>query len=225
MSTRDDFLDATMNHALFDGWSQAAINAARADLGMSAESVRRLFPKGAPDLALAYHRRLDQQMVDALRGSALGEMRFRDRITHAVRLRLEIADKELVRRGMSLFALPQHAALGARALWETADQIWTVLGDTSRDINWYTKRSSLAAVFSATALYWLGDTSDDNARTWSFLDRRIENVMQFEKMKAEAKKNPLVGAFMRGPGRVLDMVQAPRASRPGYPGATGGRSR
>ena len=221
MSTRDDFLDAAMNHALFDGWSPATIAAARADLAMSAEAVRQIFPKGAPDLALAYHRRLDAQMVEALRAADLGEMRFRDRITYAVRLRLEIADKELVRRGMALFALPQHAATGARALWETADEIWTILGDTSRDINWYTKRSTLSAVFSSTALYWLGDESDGDAKTWDFLDRRIGNVMQFEKMKAEARKNPLVGAFMKGPGKVLDMVQAPRATRPGYPGGRG----
>ena len=221
MSTKDDFLDAAMNHALFDGWSQATLDAARADLGLSAQSVKLMFPKGPPDLALAYHRRLDAQMVAALRAADLGEMRFRDRITHAVRLRLEIADKELVRRGMSLFALPQHAATGARALWETADEIWTVLGDTSRDINWYTKRSSLSAVFSATALYWLGDESEGNARSWEFLDRRIENVMQFEKWKAQVKKNPVVEAAMSGPGRVLDMVRAPGTARPGYPGGRG----
>ena len=221
MSKKDDFLDAAMNHALFDGWSQATIDAARADLGLSAQAVKLMFPKGPPDLALAYHRRLDAQMVAALRAADLGEMRFRDRITHAVRLRLEIADKELVRRGMSLFALPQHAATGARALWETADEIWTVLGDTSRDINWYTKRSSLSAVFSATALYWLGDESEGNARSWEFLDRRIENVMQFEKWKAQVKKNPVVEAAMSGPGRVLDMVRAPGTARPGYPGGRG----
>ena len=221
MSKKDDFLDAAMNHALFDGWSQATIDAARADLGLSAQAVKLMFPKGPPDLALAYHRRLDAQMVAALRAADLGEMRFRDRITHAVRLRLEIADKELVRRGMSLFALPQHAATGARALWETADEIWTVLGDTSRDINWYTKRSSLSAVFSATALYWLGDESEGSARTWEFLDRRIENVMQFEKWKAKVTQNPVVDTVMKGPGRVLDMVKAPGRVRPGYPSGRG----
>jgi ubiquinone biosynthesis protein COQ9 len=220
MTTRDDFLDAAMNHALFDGWSQATIDAARADLGVSAADVKRMFPRGPVDLALAYHRRSDQQMVELLRAEDLTQMRFRDRITHAVRLRFEIADKELVRRGMSLFALPQHAAAGARALWETADEIWTTLGDTSRDINWYTKRTSLAAVYSSTALYWLGDESAGNADTWAFLDRRIENVMQFEKMKAQAKQNPLVDAVMKGPGKVLDMVRAPGHKRP-----MGGHSR
>ena len=76
-------------------------------------------------------------------------------------------------------------------------------------------------MFSATALYWLGDESEGNARSWEFLDRRIENVMQFEKWKAQVKKNPVVEAAMSGPGRVLDMVRAPGTARPGYPGGRG----
>ena len=156
--------------------------------------------------------------LKALKAEDLSSMRFRDRIALGVQIRLEVADKELVRRGMSLFALPQHAADGARALWETADHIWNTLGDTSRDINWYTKRASLSAVYSATALYWLGDESTDNEATWAFLDRRIENVMQYEQLKAKARKNPLYDAFMKGPGRVFDKVRAPGEPREGYPG-------
>ncbi|MCB1337891.1 MAG: COQ9 family protein [Maritimibacter sp.] len=213
MTTRDEFLDAAMGHAVFDGWSQATIEATAADLGIGAEGAKRLFPRGAVGLASAYHRRGDAQMVERLRAADLGGMRFRDRTAHAVRLRLELADKELVRRGMALFALPQNAATGARLIWETSDEIWTALGDTSKDYNWYTKRTTLAGVYSSTALYWLGDQSAENADTWAFLDRRIENVMQFEKVKAQVTKNPLVDAMLKGPGAVLDIVRAPRHSR------------
>lgn len=210
MTRKDELLDAALNHAMFDGFSQTAIDAACDDIGMSAAEAKALMPKGPVDLALAYHRRGDWQMVELLRAEDLSEMRFRDRIAHAVRLRLEVADRELVRRGFSLFALPQYAATGSKALWETADHIWTTLGDTSRDINWYTKRASLSAVYSATALYWLGDESTDYHATWEFLDRRIENVMQFEKVKAQAKQNPLGKAFMAGPGKLFDFVRAPQ---------------
>jgi len=218
MTSKDDLIDAALNHALFDGWSDAAIEAARQDVGISAAEAKAMFPRGAVDLALAYHRRGDAQMVEALKAEDLSSMRFRDRIALGVQIRLEVADKELVRRGMSLFALPQYAPDGARALWETADHIWTTLGDTSRDINWYTKRASLSAVYSATALYWLGDESPGNEATWAFLDRRIENVMQYEQLKAKVRKNPLYETFMKGPGRVFDNVRAPGEPREGYPG-------
>jgi ubiquinone biosynthesis protein COQ9 len=115
----------------------------------------------------------------------------------------------VVRRGSALFALPQHAAVGAKAIWGTADAIWMALGDRSDDINFYSKRAILSGVYASTVLYWLGDASPGQSATWEFLDRRIENVMQFEKIKAAATANPLVKAFMAGPGSVLARIRAP----------------
>jgi ubiquinone biosynthesis protein COQ9 len=163
-------------------------------------------------------------MLAALQAADLGDMRFRDRIAHAVRLRLEaVEDKELVRRGMTLFALPPYAADGARALWQTADHIWQALGDTSQDVNWYTKRATLSAVYSATVLYWLGDTSEDDAATWAFLDRRIDNVMQIESLKAKARANPALSRLLQGPLGLLGRIRAPGQAGHAMPGRWGGR--
>jgi ubiquinone biosynthesis protein COQ9 len=207
---KDQFLSAALAHVAFDGWSEATFTAALADSGLTEGLARALFPRGGVDLAIAYHRRGDAAMTTALAARDLATLRFRDRVALAIRLRLEAADKELVRRGSTLFALPQHAAEGAGLIWSTADAVWTALGDTSRDLNWYTKRASLSAVYGATVLFWLGDQSDDHAATWAFLDRRIENVMQFEKAKAAVKENSLAKALMRGPLKVLERISAPK---------------
>jgi ubiquinone biosynthesis protein COQ9 len=122
-----------------------------------------------------------------------------------------VEDKELVRRGSTFFALPQNAAEGARAIWGTADAIWTALGDTSDDVNWYSKRATLSAVYSATVLYWLGDDSPGHEATRDFLDRRIGDVMQFEKMKAAVRSNPLGKALLAGPIKLMEQIRAPRA--------------
>lgn len=202
----DRLLDAALDHVPFDGWSETAFLAAARGAGIDPALARVLCPRGAVDLAVAYHRRGDAAMVAAI-GKGLPEgMRFRDRVAQAVRLRLASADREIVRRGMTLFALPQHAATGSRLVWETADAIWRALGDSSEDVNWYTKRVSLAAVYSATLLYWLGDDGPDHAATWDFLDRRIEDVMRIEKFKAAVRKAPLVGRLAE---RVGAMVRAP----------------
>ncbi len=107
-------------------------------------------------------------------------------------------------------SLPQHAADGARALWGTADRIWTALGDTSDDLNWYTKRATLAAVYGATVLYWLGDSSTGNQATWEFLSRRIDGVMQIEKLKASLQNNAFAKAMMDGPMKVCSTIRAPK---------------
>jgi ubiquinone biosynthesis protein COQ9 len=215
---QDKLLDAALPHVAFDGWSAAAFDAACADIGMAPTLARAYCPRGAVDLAVAYHRRGDRAMIAALAAAETSGLRFRDRIALAVRLRLDGADREIVRRGAALFALPQHAATGAALIWGTADAIWTALGDTSDDINWYSKRATLSAVYSATVLYWMGDDSEDHAATWGFLDRRIEGVMRFETFKARVRDNPLLSKMLSGPLAVLGRIRAPvgAGSMPGH---------
>lgn len=203
-------LAAALDHVPFDGWSERTLTAAIADTGVPAALARSLFPRGGVDLALAYHAQGDAEMADRLDAMDLSALRYRDRVTTAVRTRLELADREAVRRGTTLFSLPIHAADGARAIWGTADRIWTALGDTSRDLNWYSKRATLSGVYGATVLYWLGDESADRQATWDFLDRRIDQVMQIEKLKAQFRENPLGKAWMAGPGKLLESIRAPK---------------
>jgi ubiquinone biosynthesis protein COQ9 len=209
-AAKDAVLDAALSHVPFDGWSEATFRAAVAQSGVAQGLARALFPRGAVDLALAYHKRGDAAMVERLKATDLASMRYSDRVAAAVRFRLEAAsDKEAVRRGTTLFALPQHAADGARAIWGTADAIWTALGDTSRDLNWYTKRATLSGVYASTVLYWLGDDSTGHHATWEFLDRRIADVMRIEKAKAAFRENPLGKALLAGPLKLMERVKAP----------------
>lgn len=214
---KEMLLAAALPHVPFDGWSAATLAAAVADSRLDGRLARALFPRGGVDLAVAYHKAGDARMAEALAAADLGALRFRDRIAHAVLLRLEGADKELVRRGSALFALPQHAAEGAALIWGTADAVWRALGDNSGDLNWYTKRATLSAVYGATVLFWLGDTSEGHADTRAFLDRRIEGVMRFEKAKAGFRANPIGKALLAGPLRVLDAIRAP-GDTSGLPG-------
>lgn len=203
-------LDAALLHVVFDGWSDPTFDAAVAETGIDPVLARAVCPRGSVDLALAYHRRGDALMRIRLASEDLTGMRFRDKIAAAVRYRLEaVEDKEAVRRGVTLFAMPQNAGDGLKAVWGTCDAIWTALGDTSEDLNWYSKRTTLSGVYSSTVLYWLGDDSPDHQATWEFLDRRIDNVMQFEKVKANLRKNPLLKPLLAGPEWVSSQIKRP----------------
>ncbi len=206
---KDILLDAALAHVPFDGWSQASFDAAIADAGIDRAEAQALFPRGPVDMALAYHQRGDAEMVLRMQGADFDALKYSQKIAAALRFRLEVADRELVRKGMALFALPQHAGIGASAVWQTCGLIWETLGDTSRDVNWYTKRATLSGVYSSTVLFWLGDDSDGNKDTWDFIDRRIGDVMRFEAFKGKARETGLFKAFMRGPGQILDQIKAP----------------
>lgn len=207
---RDAVLQAALSHVPFDGWSETTLRAAITDSGVAEGLARALFPRGGIDLAIAFHKDGDGRMRDTLAATDLSQMRFRDRIAFAIRTRLDlIEDRELVRRGTTLFALPQHAPEGARLIWGTADAIWTALGDTTRDLNWYSKRATLSAVYGSTVLYWLGDDSLGHQATWDFLDRRIADVMQIESLKAKLRENPLGKAILAGPAKVMEKWRVP----------------
>lgn len=218
---KEQLLDAALIHVPFDGWSDTTFNAAVQDTGVDATVARAVCPRGAVDLAVAYHKRGDALMLEALKTEDLTDMRFRDKVARAVRLRLEvIEDKEAVRRGTTLFALPQYAPDGAKLVWGTADHIWDALGDTSDDFNWYSKRGILSGVYSATILFWLGDNSEGHERTWSFIDRRIDNVMQIEKLKSQVNKNPVLSTLMTGPNWLMRQIKAPpRFPKGDFPGS------
>ncbi len=214
-----DLLGAALPHVAFDGWTEATFRAAVADAGIEPGLARALCPRGALDLAAAYHRDADARMVARLKAADLGAMRYRDRVAAGVRFRLEeIPDKEAVRRAVALFALPQNAVEGTRLIWHTVGLIWETLGDTSDDINWYSKRAILSGVYTSTVLFWLGDQTPGHQATWEFLDRRIGEVMEFEKVKAKVRESALGKAFMAGPGKLLDLVRAPGAARTDVPG-------
>ena len=206
----DRLLDAILLHVPFDGWSETAFKAAVVETDIGLDTAKALFPRGATDLAVAYHRRGDLAMVERLAETDLSSMRFRDRVATALWFRVEaMDDREAIRRASTLFSLPMNAPEGAKLVWETADQVWTALGDTSRDVNWYTKRATLSAVWGSVVLYWLGDDSPDHIETRDFIDRRIEDVMQIEKAKARLRDNPITRPVMRLKENLFDRFKAP----------------
>lgn len=211
--TTERLARAALAHVPFDGWSDATFRAACADAGVAEALARVHCPRGAVDLALAAHALGDAELRARLASEDLSHLRFRDRVAQAVIWRLDAAgDREVVRRATALFALPHLAADGARAIWQTADTIWTGLGDTADDLNWYSKRAILASVYAATVLYWLGDDSDGASATRDFLDRRIAGVMAIEQTKAKLRENPVTKPLMDLQGRLAAMVKAPARS-------------
>lgn len=180
-------VEAMLPHVPFDGWTAKAAETAGADLGLPPGRATIVFPGGAADMVAAYVAFADARMLRALEARGLHNLKIRDRITIAVRTRLEQAtgEREAVRRALAVFGLPQNVALSARTLWQTADAMWRAAGDTATDYNHYTKRLTLGGVYGSTLLVWLDDDSEDFADTWAFLDRRINGVMRFEKLKAQ----------------------------------------
>ena len=178
---------AVGENAVFDGWTAKAVDSAAAQAGVDQAQARLAFPRTQPAMIDAYIQAVDREMVKRLTPAKLGKMKIREKIRSLVWARLEIMGpaREAVRTALAILAMPQNVPLGMRIGWRTADLMWRAAGDTSTDYNHYTKRLTLGAVYGSTLLAWLDDNSEGWAETAAFLDRRIDNVMQFEKWKAQ----------------------------------------
>ena len=187
---KDAVLAAALKDAAFDGFTDKVLQKAGAEAGLDKAELARLFPDGPLSLIAHYSGCVDTEMENQLAGKDLAAMKIRARITTAIKTRLAILrpNKEAARRAAALLALPMHAGIAARLLYQSVDAIWRAAGDTSTDFNFYTKRGILAGVYGSVLVCWFNDTSENESATDAFLAARIENVMQFEKFKAKAKE-------------------------------------
>ena len=185
---RDAAIAATLPHVPFDGWTYRALRHGLAGIGASPEDAALLFPRGAGDTIETYCDWADRQMEQGA-ASLDPALPLNRRVRSVIALRLEQNRpyKEAIRRALAQLALPGNARLAASITARTVDAIWHAAGDRSADFSWYTKRAILAAVWTSTLLYWLRDTSEDDAATLAFLDRRLANVGRIGSVRRRAE--------------------------------------
>jgi ubiquinone biosynthesis protein COQ9 len=186
---RDALAPSVGRNAAFDGWSDAAVRLAAEEHGVDPDVALLAFKGGAMTLIDAWIESIDREMAHRLPPETLNAMKIRQRITGLIATRLEImaADRESLRRAMAVMAMPQNLPKSARIGWRSADRMWRLAGDNATDFNHYTKRISLSAVYASVLAAFVNDESENFADTRAFLDRRIDNVMQFEKAKFQAR--------------------------------------
>lgn len=203
---RDRAIEAVLPHVAADGWTERALRAGLADAGFAPDDLSFLFPRGPIEAIEVWADLVDRRMVERVRVMPLDTMRVRDKVAAAVMARLAEVEphKEAARRALALLALPVHAGAAARITARTVDSVWRAIGDRSADFNWYTKRATLAAVYGATLLFWLGDDSPAAERTRAFLDRRIEALMLIPRLQ---KRIDAVVSRLPDPFRLLGRLR------------------
>lgn len=186
---RARLLDAALDEAAFSGWNQAMLETAARQAGLSEGEVELYLPGGVLDLITIWHRSADETARKRIAEQGLPN-RIRDKVAGAVMNRLDqlSGHEDAAARARARLMLPDGLDRMASLGWETADMIWRAIGDTSTDANFYSKRAILSGVFATTFAIWLDDDTENKNKTREFLDRRIDNVMEFEKAKGQWRK-------------------------------------
>lgn len=171
--------------AVFDGWSAQAIAYAAEVEGADPAVAALAFKGGAMTMIEAWIASVDLAMRGAFTPAEIATLPIRERIRTLVQFRLDrlVGREEALRRALSIMAQPQNARATLRLGWKSADAMWRLAGDTATDYNHYTKRATLAGLYASTLAVFAFDTSGGHAETRAFLDRRIGDVMKFERAK------------------------------------------
>lgn len=205
---------AIADSAIFDGWTETALLAAAEMEGVDPALARLAFKRqgrqsAAMAMVAAWIDWMDEAMARDLPRDVLADRKIREKIRDLVLYRLNAVEgqEEAMRRALAVGSMPQNVRASLHGAWKSADLMWRLAGDTATDYNHYTKRAILSSLYSATLLVWIDDQSEGKEETRAFLDRRIENVMQFEKAKAQFLGGPDREKF--SPVRLLGRLRYP----------------
>lgn len=184
-AVKDRILEASLAFVPSHGWS-------RQSLAKGAESVNYptvtsgLFPRGGIEIVQFFHKQCNEQLVDYMK-QEVGATAPADPAAFAqkaieVRLRMLIPYMKQWPQAMALMTLPQNVTIALSNVLTISDNICYYAGDRSVDFNWYTRRIGLAGIYKMTELYMLQDASPDYARTWSFLEHRVQEGSKMDSL-------------------------------------------
>ena len=188
-----NLVNAMLVHVPFDGWSWTALEQGAIDMDfetkLNFEDRKKiyydLFKNGPIDFIETFSKIIDDEMEKNYESLAIKPDRVPQKIKTIILIRLHLSQKykEAIRSSLSLTAIPKNSKQSLKILYRTCHRIWKIAGDTSTDFSFYTKRASLAAVYSSTLLFWLNDNSSTQNKTESFLDRRLKDISRISNLK------------------------------------------
>ena len=191
--TRLDLIRAMLTHVPFDGWTWEAMEQGAKDIGFEKKKTpsirikifKSLFKNGSIDFIDIFSEMIDLEVKEKYELIESKPTRIPEKIKKIIMIRLNLCEKyrEAVRSSISLTAIPKNTKTSFNILYRTCNSIWRMAGDKSTDFSFYTRRMSLAAIYTSTLLFWLNDKSKDNVETEFFLDRRLNDISKISSLK------------------------------------------
>ena len=171
----------------FDGWSDKTLFAAATKADISHKEAKVLFPRSGIDLARFYHQYQDQIFFKEFLQIDISNLSHFEKIEIALKMRFRAMakNKEGLRKGMAIFAMPMYQIEGINLVWSTCDLIWFNIKDRSTGFSWYSKRITLVSVYLSSLIFFLGDHSSESRETELFITRRLKDVKKLGMFKVD----------------------------------------
>ncbi|KAL0075139.1 COQ9-domain-containing protein [Phycomyces blakesleeanus] len=176
-----EMLQATLPYIQQHGWTMDAMTQGAKSLGYPSVA-HGVFPGGEAGLVDAFladcRRRFiamaeERQNTGQFEGYTVNE---KVKMLTIMRIGMMKPYIKTWPEALAIMAHPTNVPMSLKHLSEVVDDIWFYAGDRSPDMDWYTKRASLAAIYSSTEVFMTQDVSPNHAETFRFLNRRLDEV-------------------------------------------------
>ncbi len=147
-----------------------------------------ILPNGFKSLMIEVNQLINERIRSEKLPKNFKNFRTHEKVIFFVMRRLEIFDEILDKYKFFRETLRPFVFLNtSKTLFQIADEIWFLSGDKSTDYNYYTKRFLLMKIYALTFSFFIFDRSEKFQNTRKFLDKQIELILGFGKLKKKLK--------------------------------------
>ncbi len=177
VNERECILDAALDLAAAQGWSEVALSAIAKRAGCSLSALRAHVEDKSDILALL-GRRIDRRTLDNA-GEPDPSVSARDRLFDILMERLDVLNE---RRAAIVSILdsfrcdPKQAVISCPHLARSMNWMLEAAGEDTQGIRGALKVAGLTAIYIKTLRVWRDDESPDLARTMAALDRDLSRA-------------------------------------------------
>ncbi len=165
-------------------WAQLSLDNLAKSAEVAPAEAKLCFERGILDIVL-YHLRQGDEALKKPEGQ-----KIREKIAELIWQRVRTSNRERTQKTAQFLSLPIHLASASKALWRTTDAIWQQAeAQGSADFSYYTKRASLAALYSQVLLFYLSPQGKEDEAVKKFIADKIDLLLKT--MKA-------LGGFVQG---------------------------
>ncbi len=148
-----------------------------------------ILPNGFKSLMIEVNQIINERIRSEKLPRNFKTFRTHEKVIFFVIRRLEVFNEILDKFKFFKETLKPFVFLNtSKTLFQIADEIWFLSGDKSTDYNYYTKRFLLMKIYALTFSFFIFDRSKNLKNTKKFLEKQIELVLGFGKLKQKFKK-------------------------------------
>lgn len=171
---KEEFIHSLISLLPDANWNDTTMMNASKNLGLDPHYYLILFKDGISEITDYYDEILDKKMLDVLANQKpLTKIREKIALALIVRLKLD--------QGKWRFLNPQ-------SVWRTCDIIWQYAGDSTTDLNYYTKRILLTGVYIKAFNYYKKDQSENAKNTELIIQSSLEKIIKIFSIKSKIPK-------------------------------------